>query len=83
MTLSRIEPALLESPDFRNDDYPLYGAALEERAGFVFVHLGADPPLLEEVLAPETLANWRLEELHVGHRTRTRVRCNWKIVWDK
>lgn len=81
-------PHRLASPDFRNDDYPLYRVALEERSGFVFVHLGADPPPLSEAQAsgpePELdpLANWRLEELRVGHRTRMIVESNWKIVWE-
>ena len=75
-------PHRLESPDFRNDDYPLYGIALEERAGFVFVHLGADPPPVEETLASQPLASWQLEDLRVGHRTRTLVECNWKIFWE-
>ena len=78
----RSTPYRLESPDFRKDDYPLYRVALEERAGFVFVHLGANPPRLEDVLAPETVANWQLEDLRVGHRLRTRVQCNWKIFWE-
>jgi Rieske 2Fe-2S family protein len=77
-------PYRLESPGFRYDDYPLYRVALEERAGFVFVHLGADPPPLLEALEPgsEPLANWHLEDLRVGHRTRTLVECNWKIFWE-
>lgn len=81
-------PNRLESPDFRNDDYPLYRVALEERAGFVFVHLGADPPPLEEAFVPlpgsepEPLTNWRLEELRVGYRTQILVECNWKIFWE-
>ena len=77
-------PHRLESADFRYDDYPLYRVALEERAGFVFVHLGADPPPLLEAFdpGPEPLENWHLEDLRVGHRTRMLVECNWKIFWE-
>lgn len=78
----RSTPHRLESADFRRDDYPLYGVALEERAGFVFVHLGPDPPPLEQALDWESLASWQLEGLRVGQLTRTRVRCNWKIFWE-
>ena len=57
--------------------------ALEERAGFVFVHLGTDPPPFWETFdpGPKPLENWHLEDLRVGHRTRMLVECNWKIFW--
>ena len=80
----RSTPHRLESPDFRYEDYPLYRVSIEERAGFVFVHLGADPPPLLEAFdpGPEPLRNWHLEDLRVGHRTRRVVACNWKIFWE-
>ena len=78
----RSTPYRLESPDFRKGDYPLYRVALEERAGFVFVHLGANPPPLEKALAWETLASWQLEGLRVGYRRSMLVECNWKIFWE-
>jgi Rieske 2Fe-2S family protein len=77
-------PHRLESPDFQYADYPLYRVALEERAGFVFVHLGADPPPMFESFdpGPRPLENWHLEDLRVGHSTRMLVECNWKIFWE-
>ena len=80
----RSTPHRLDSADFRFDDHPLYSVALEERAGFVFVHLGVNPPPLAESLdpGPDPLESWPLEDLRVGYRTSMRVECNWKIFWE-
>ncbi len=62
----------------------LYPIALKEWCGFVYVNL-SDPArgLARNFNANiETVANWPLSELVVGHRQTKRVRCNWKIFWE-
>lgn len=74
-----------EADDFRREDYPLYRVAVSQWAGFVFVNLSQDePPALELGLgeAPAQLANWRLQDLRLGHRTAAVVECNWKIFCE-
>jgi glycine betaine catabolism A len=62
----------------------LYPVSLQEWRGFVYVNL-ANP---ERGLAQnfnantETVANWPLEQLAVGHRLTRRLQCNWKIFWE-
>lgn len=62
----------------------LYAVTLQEWRGFVYVNL-ADPRrgLAQNFNAnTETVANWPLEQLAVGHRQTKRMRCNWKIFWE-
>lgn len=78
-------PHRLEGGDFRREDYPLYEVAAAEWAGFVFVNLSSEGQLsLPNALnnASSEMANWKLEELQVGHRTLAQVACNWKIFWE-
>jgi Rieske 2Fe-2S family protein len=62
----------------------LYPVALKEWRGFVYVRLadpGSGSP--ESFNAnTETVANWPLEELVLGHRLTQRIKCNWKIFWE-
>jgi Rieske 2Fe-2S family protein len=62
----------------------LYTVAVREWRGFVYVNLaGGQPGVAENFNAnTETVANWPLEELVVGHRLLKRLRCNWKIFWE-
>jgi Rieske 2Fe-2S family protein len=75
----------VSQPDFRKSDYPLHSVAVDEWGGFVFVHLlgdAANP--LESALGemPELFANWRIDDLVVGHRIEKTLACNWKIFWE-
>jgi len=72
-------------PGFERKDYPLYDVALAEWRGFVFVNLAgkaAEP--FEKVFLGEgdSLANWPLEEIVVGHREVIDLGCNWKVFWE-
>ncbi len=50
--------------------------------GFVFVCLAGDPPAFAPDLGTDALDHWPMEGLMVGHRTETRVACNWKVFWE-
>ena len=62
----------------------LYPVSLRIWRGFVYVNL-ADPargdaqPFDANL---DTVANWPLEDLVVGHRQTKRMRCNWKLFWE-
>jgi Rieske 2Fe-2S family protein len=76
--------SLSEAPDFRKEDYPLYGIALKEWRGCIFVCLGDDPPADLEALrgGADYTANWPLADLVTGHTWRKVMDCNWKTFWE-
>ena len=65
-------------------DYPLYGLPVNEWRGFVFAALTPDPaPFAANIDVPlQTLDNWELDRLVVGHRMSKTIECNWKIFWE-
>ena len=65
-------------------DYALYRISVEERAGCIFVALTEDPPPFEKNFdVPfDTLRNWSLADLRVGHVLVKEMQCNWKIFWE-
>ena len=71
-----------EGFDLRN--YPLYGLPVNEWRGFVFAALTPDPaPFAANIDVPlQTLDNWELDRLVVGHRMSKTIECNWKIFWE-
>ena len=79
-------PNVHEDDAFDRSDYPLYGFAVDEYAGFLFVNLarGTPRPLMEVLLdGTETIAayeRFRMGELHPGARIVYEVKANWKIV---
>ena len=62
--------------------FALNRVAVEEWAGFVFVHLGAPSrPLAEAVARPaRTLANYRMADLATGLRLTYEVAANYKVL---
>jgi Rieske 2Fe-2S family protein len=65
-------------------DTALYPVSLKAWRGFVYVNL-ADPGQgfgRNFNTNTDTVANWPLEELQVGHRLTKRIQCNWKIFWE-
>ena len=78
-------PHQLESADFDMRDYSLYGVAVGEWGGFVFVNLAGDrAEPLEDALGdfPERFANYRTEDLRVGFRYKTEIKTNWKLWYE-
>jgi glycine betaine catabolism A len=72
-------PRRMETPDFRQDDFPLYRVGVATWGGFVFVNLAGSPTFhagdLEAQLKP-----YGLENLRIGKRIVAHVRANWKLV---
>ena len=62
----------------------LYGVAVQEWGGCVFINLAEEPQPFEEALANELaiLRNWPLDALSVGHVFEKTLDCNWKIFWE-
>jgi Rieske 2Fe-2S family protein len=81
--LARI-PSVGRSHHVPMEKTSLYALTLRVWRGFVYVNL-ADPtrgdaqPFDANL---DTVANWPLEELVVGHRLVKRMHCNWKIFWE-
>lgn len=82
---------LIGTPNVREDElfdrsrYPLFGFAVQEYAGFLFVNLAPEPrPLMEWMNeGAESIAmfeRYRLDELRIGVRIVYEVAANWKIV---
>ena len=78
-------PHQLESADFDKKDYSLYGVAVGEWGGLVFVNLAGDrAEPLEDALgdAPQRLSNYRLEDLRLGFRYVAELKANWKLWFE-
>jgi Rieske 2Fe-2S family protein len=72
-------PRRMETPDFRTEDFPLYGVRTATWGGFVFVNLSAkgEPDIgeLDRQLQP-----YGLQNLRIGKRIVTDVQANWKLL---
>jgi len=77
-------PHMQEVADFDKSRYSLYGAALAEWEGFLFVNLSERPVPFENAWAPmmERLARFNLGSLVPGHRAVYDVGANWKLVFE-
>ncbi len=71
-------------PEFDRKSFSLYGLALREWNGFVFVSLAPEPPPFESGFdAPlGRFDAWPMAELVVGHSFSKVMACNWKIFWE-
>ena len=78
-------PTLAEAVEFDLGAYRLYDVALAEWGGFVFANLlGKEAPPFEGSFDKdsESLDNWPLEDLVVGHVFEKTMACNWKVFWE-
>jgi Rieske 2Fe-2S family protein len=78
-------PHQLESADFDMNEYSLYGVAVGEWAGYIFVNFaGANAEPLEHTLGntPARLQNYHMEELKLGKRIVIDVEANWKLLFE-
>ncbi|MGB0100395.1 MAG: aromatic ring-hydroxylating dioxygenase subunit alpha, partial [Nocardioides sp.] len=82
-----LDGSLLHAPhaELAEDERPAFAlkpVVVDTWAGFVFVHLGADPgPLSDAVARPaRTLANYAMGELVTGQRFSYEVAANYKVV---
>lgn len=78
-------PHVSVPPDFRREDHGLVPVALAAWRGFLLACLDAaappDPARVPDP-APDTLANWPLEDLVSGRVETRRIACNWKVFWE-
>jgi Rieske 2Fe-2S family protein len=66
-------------------DYSLYGVAVGEWGGFVFVNLAGDKAEpLGDALGdfPERFANYHTEDLRLGFRYVAEIKTNWKLWFE-
>jgi choline monooxygenase len=70
--------------DFCREDQGLAGLAVATWGPYVWVHLGSQPPPLEQFLAPlpERTAGRGLASLHWVKRQEYDLACNWKVYVD-
>jgi Rieske 2Fe-2S family protein len=76
-------PRRMETPDFKNQDFPLFEVAADRWGGFVFVHLGGrDAPPLESMLEdrPRRYERYGIAGLRIGKRIVADVKANWKLL---
>ena len=79
-------PNVHEDECFERADHPLYGIAVDEYAGFLFINLtrGEPRPLRDSLTdGAETITafdRFRMDELRIGVRLSYEVEANWKIL---
>jgi Rieske 2Fe-2S family protein len=63
----------------------LYPVHVHEWAGCVFVNLADGAPRdFDGIMDPhiDTLKNWPLADLQLGHTHQATLHCNWKVFWE-
>ena len=50
--------------------------------GFLFLNLSADPGAIWSDVGLNTLDNWPMTGLVIGHRWEHEIACNWKAFWE-
>jgi Rieske 2Fe-2S family protein len=78
-------PHVSGSAGFDPAAFSLYPVGCAAWGGFVFLHLSparAQPLLAQLGAVPGRVANYRLEDLGIGHRIRYCVDANWKILCE-
>jgi Rieske 2Fe-2S family protein len=75
-------PHMQEVVGFDKREYSLFGVALAEWEGFVFVNMAKTPEPFEKAYAPlhDRFARFNLAGLEVGRRIEYTVKANWKLV---
>ena len=78
-------PNVREDEHFDRSQHPLYGVAVDDYAGFLFVNLSRTPrPLIEALTdGAESITvfdRFKMDELRIGVRIVYEVAANWKIV---
>jgi phenylpropionate dioxygenase-like ring-hydroxylating dioxygenase large terminal subunit len=75
-------PRRMETPDFRLDHFPLFGAAAERWGGFIFINLGREPAPLAASIGDrdKRYEHYALNELRLGKRIVLEVKANWKLL---
>ncbi len=77
-------PCRWDFPHVTDDNFGLDEVACETWGGFVFVHMGADPPPLAEQLEvmPEHFKLWPMDDRYVALHTEKVLPANWKMAME-
>jgi glycine betaine catabolism A len=77
-------PHMYEAKDFDKSKYGLFGAAIAEWEGFLFVNIAQKPKPFEKAWAPliGRLSRFGLPKLQGGHRVTYEVEANWKLIFQ-
>jgi len=79
----RQAPAFGDDPEFRLGDWPLERAELAEWRGLLFISIGAETSLIDQLGdLPEELEGYPLETYVVAERRGFTMRSNWKTYTD-
>jgi Rieske 2Fe-2S family protein len=70
-------PRRMQTPDFDEKKFSLYGVAVQAWGGFVFVCLDRKLP---RFTPPDGFDNHRLQDLRIGKRIVVDVQANWKLI---
>jgi Rieske 2Fe-2S family protein len=75
-------PRRMETPDFNAEEFTLHTVAVQSWGGFVFVHLGTDPPPFADAIAEgeKRFCSYDLAALRIGKRIVADVQANWKLL---
>lgn len=73
-------PRRMETPDFDPAAYGLFDVAVDTWGGFVFVHLGGDPPPLGDAVGDKRYERYGFSQLRIGKRIVLDVQANWKLL---
>jgi Rieske 2Fe-2S family protein len=75
-------PHMQEVAGFDKKEYSLFGVALEEWEGFIFINMAPNPEPFESVYAPllGRFTRFNLAGLKVARRIEYKVKSNWKLV---
>jgi Rieske 2Fe-2S family protein len=72
-------PRRMETPEFDMARFPLHEVAVDSWGGFVFVRLEGKQKFDLGTL-PETLKNYRINDLRIGKRIVADIKANWKLL---
>ena len=72
----------IPTDDFDRSAHGLRSVAHRVWNGFLFLNLWADPGEIWSDVGLQTLDNWPMDALVMGHHWEHEVACNWKAFWE-
>lgn len=70
------------TPDFDRAEHALRPVSCRSWNGFLFLNLSTTPGEIHADVGLNTLDNWPMAGLAVGHRWESEIACNWKTFWE-
>lgn len=77
-------PCRWDFPHISDEDFGLDEVACDTWGGFVFIHMGENPPPLEQQLEvmPEHFKLWPMDDRYVAMHTEKVLPANWKMAME-